>query len=406
MVWARDDNGWRGVPQKRPSIHYVFNNGRKLLAENAATFNSLFFSTYPEYDAGNLISCGGFGMQIGHDKAHILSEALFCLWNRLGTFDCKEASVGVIVDEFGEFVDSPKVRVRFQSQLLNYHMAAPSIRLADSLSIRRLSEQEISEFNNQRRNDFHGIHEFIIEGELDAIKSLSGSLEPADNLPVTARFQLDNVLRCLRTFKEGYVGTGELYFKFVKFCPLMLGSYGFFNHFILPGIYQVSSEEIEKLQNHAQHIFKLSEPAMETACARLADAETRIRPQDQILDAVIGMESILLAGLREEGRRGELKYRFSMNYSTLFKGAKERWRAYNVAKDLYDLRSTIAHGGEVSNSNNRVGEERLNLHETAKRAKNALRFLIQHFLPQSKSHPYKNPKFWEQAYFNISEKDI
>jgi hypothetical protein len=120
----------------------------------------------------------------------------------------------------------------------------------------------------------------------------------------------------------------------------------------------------------------------------------------------IGMEAILLAGLREEGRRGELKYRFSMNYSTLFKTSQERWHAYKIAKDLYDLRSTIAHGGEISNSNNRVGEEKLNLHETAKRAKNVLRFLIQHFLPQSKSHPYKNPKFWEQAYFNISEIQI
>lgn len=110
---------------------------------------------------------------------------------------------------------------------------------------------------------------------------VSGTPQSADNLPVTARLQLDNVLRCLRTFKEGYVGTGELYFKFVKFCPLLLGSYGFFNHFILPGIYQISNEEVEKLQNHAQHIFTLSESAMETACARLADAETRVRPQDR-----------------------------------------------------------------------------------------------------------------------------
>jgi hypothetical protein len=61
VFWSKDGSGWRGTPQKRPSLFHVFNNGRNLLAENAVTFNNLFFSNYPEYDAGHLISCGGFG---------------------------------------------------------------------------------------------------------------------------------------------------------------------------------------------------------------------------------------------------------------------------------------------------------------------------------------------------------
>lgn len=217
------------------------------------------------------------------------------------------------------------------------------------------------------------------------------------------RLQLDTAVRCLRTFKEGYVGTDWLHFKFVKFCPLDLGSYGSVDRVIPPGIYKISDDEIETLRNHARNIFKLSESAMETACARLTDAEARFRPQDQILDAVIGMEALLLAGLGKEDRRSELKYRFSLNYSTLFESPKERWRAYNIAKDFYDLRSTIAHGGDLAKKDNRVGEEKLNPHETAKRTKDALRMLIQRFLPQSRIPPYKDSKFWERAYFKIPE---
>ena len=153
----------------------------------------------------------------------------------------------------------------------------------------------------------------------------------------------------------------------------------------------------------AQDIFSLSESALETATARLAEAESRVRPQDQIFDAVVGMEALLLAGLGKEDRRSELKYRFSMNYSTLFASPRERWGAYNLARDFYNHRSTIAHGGDFKNERLKVGEEKLNLHETANRSKNMLRAIIKRFLPHAKTAPYKKSHFWEQKYFGVSD---
>ena len=170
--------------------------------------------------------------------------------------------------------------------------------------------------------------------------------------------------------------------------------------------YSLSEAEAAALPEHARQIFALSEPALETACIRLAYAETRYRPEDQLLDAVIGMEALLLAGLHKDDRKRELKFRFSMNYSTLFNSPEERLRACRVAKDLYDHRSTIAHGGGFSTKPLRIGEEKLNLNEAANRAKGALRRLIKHFLPESKSAPYKNPQFWEKAYFEIRSKSL
>jgi hypothetical protein len=48
----------------------------------------------------------------------------------------------------------------------------------------------------------------------------------------------------------------------------------------------------------------------------LADAEMRTKPEDRLVDAVIGMESLLLAGLTKDDRKGELKFRFSLHYSS------------------------------------------------------------------------------------------
>ena len=145
---------------------------------------------------------------------------------------------------------------------------------------------------------------------------------------------------------------------------------------------------------------------MEMACSRLADAQIRLRPHDRLVDAVIGLESLLLAGLRNEDRRGELKFRFSSHYSALFAAPEDRLRAFRVAKDLYDLRSTIAHGGMPREGNCRVGDERLSLQDAALRACEVLRFVVRHFLPQTTAAPYKQPQFWERAYFGLPPEEV
>ena len=113
------------------------------------------------------------------------------------------------------------------------------------------------------------------------------------------------------------------------------------------------------------------------------------------------MEAILLAGLASEDRKGELKFRFSLHYSTLFDSPKERYCAFRVAKDLYDLRSTIAHGTTLKNDQCRVGQEKLSLTEPATRATEALRTIVRRFLPQTEVAPYRKPEFWTRSYFGL-----
>jgi len=135
------------------------------------------------------------------------------------------------------------------------------------------------------------------------------------------------------------------------------------------------------------------------ACTKLSEAETRTSDKDRILDAVVGLESILLAGLGKGGR-GELKFRFSLNYSTLFDDKKDRAKQYRIAKDLYDIRSKIAHGGK-SQESHRLGDEQLTMSEIAKKAREILRDTIKLFLPEACNSPYKKPEYWENGYFGI-----
>jgi hypothetical protein len=246
-----------------------------------------------------------------------------------------------------------------------------------------------------------GLHEFCIEGETEEPKAFGDLKDDEQAVKDRVKEALDKAILCLRTFKEGRVGYDYVHFFPSTFCALPLPSCGSGDLYVPFGSYTLKVEEIAPLAEHAKLIFGVSEPSMEMACSRLADAETRTRPQDRLVDAVIGMEALLLAGLGKEDRKGELKFRFSLHYSTLFGTPEERHRGFRVAKHLYDLRSVVAHGSSLGEGVFPVGDEKLELPEAAKRASETLRHLVRHFLPSAKQAPYKKHDFWERKYFGL-----
>lgn len=410
---ATPDGTWRGDYVSETCLHRVFTAAEMQLQEATANFSTRFFSEYPEYGPGKLVGAGGLSYeQLAHDPAGILKRAFGHIWDKFGRFECPEDDIDVLVQEFEEFVEGSAISIGFQAQLLNFQMPAEKVVLTPGLTIRKLNDREVSKFHggplmrSTSQPFSHRVHEFLIEGTLLGKKVFAGEVANVESVHDAAYRQLNKAVLCLRTFNEGTVGYGWVHFKSVKFCPLVFASYGSFEMLVHPGVYKLSEEQVAALPQHGQLIFGLAESALETACARLADAEARLRPQDQLLDAVIGMEAILLAGLAKEDRKGELKFRFAMNYSSLLASPAERERAYKEAKDLYDHRSAIAHGGDVGSEPLRIGKEKVPIHEAAKRARSALRGLILRFLPHAKEAPYKKPGFWEQAYFRLPESNI
>jgi hypothetical protein len=411
LVYNRTgDQSWEGKFEDRPSLSHLFVASWEDLNQHGLDFVQSLKAVYPEY--GNLVGFPGFAMNILSDPSFILRSALGELWQRYGTFQCSEDAVDALVNEFEEFIDRPTIGIRYVAQLFNYRMDAEQIDFPAGMIIRRLSEEELSEieggpmqpFRQQWSFGIWGIQDYALEGEHEALK-IFGSQEIGDSTThELVRQDIARAILTLRTFKEGRVGYNYVRFKSVKFCPVPMGAFGSNDLFIPHGEYYVSEQEIDTLQRHAELIFSVSEPTMEMACSRLADAQTRLQARDRLVDAVIGLEALLLAGLRGEDRRGELKYRFALHYSTLFASPEERYRSFRVAKDIYDLRSTIAHGDMPKGDKCRLGDEKVNLAEAAQRACEMLRFVISYFLPQSGEMPYKDPFYWEKGYFGLTPK--
>ena len=410
LTWRKENRAWHGEYCERPDITHALIAANAQLEKVGAPFCNALLNEYPKFRDG-LVGCSGLGgQQLFADKTFVLRYLLGELWQRHGTFACNEAAVVELIEGFSEFIDRPTIRVRFQAELLNFRMAKEALSFPEGLVIRRLDEEEISHLNGGSlhtigllRPRSTSITEFVIEGEYKDQKLFAPELNSDSDKREEVRSQLDRAILSLRTFKEGRVGYDWIHYKFLGVCPLSAPSFGYSDLYIPAGTYDITDEEMHALAEHAQRIFAISDPAMETACRRLSDAEIRVRPEDQIVDAVIGMEALLLAALGNEDRRSELKYRFSIHYATLFENSSERRRAFKIAKDLYDLRSTLAHGSDVGRPPYRVGDKRLTLADAAKRAREALRRTVNHFLSTTETAVYKNPEFWERAYFGIGE---
>lgn len=406
-VWTKTGEGqWQSEVVLRPDWTRVSIAAHKQLTEAGQPFAESFFARHPKYNG--MVGLRFCKINLGHDITYIFRSAIQHLWWRYETFERVEDTVDSLVAEFESFVDKPTVRFVFRSQLLNFKTSGDSIDLPEGIRIRRMTDKEVSVFHGgpvealgMMQPRALGTHDFCIEGETEEPKlfgDLKGDERPAKD-PVKG--SLDKAILCLRTFKGGHVGYDYIHFYPVTFCPLPLLSVGYGDLYVPFGSYILKAEECGPLAEHAKMVFGVSEPSMEMACSRLADAETRKKPRDRLVDAVIGMEALLLAGLGKEARKGELRFRFSLHYSTLFGTPEERHRAFRVAKRLYDLRSMISHGSTLSDKAFSVGDEKLKLPEAAKRACERLRHLVRHFLPTVSQAPYRKHAFWERAYFGL-----
>ena len=406
LVWKQKEEGrWDGDWENKPDLGQVFKEAHEQIQREGQSFGLSFLTHHPQYNGH--VGIPQFGsMNFGHFINQVVRWGIGHLWRQHETFNLDGGTVDSLVNEFELFVDSPTVSLIFRAQLLNFKMPIDSIHLPAGLEIRRMTPKEISDFygGSMEKLAMSGprhfnMDEFCIEGETEFPKVFGSSEIDEVSQKERVKDSLDKTILCLRTFKAGRVGYDSVSFYSKSFCPLPLSTIGYGDRYVPFGRYCLTVEEIENLAEHAGVMFCVSEPSMEMACSRLADSENRTKPQDQLVDAVIGMEALLLAGLRTEDRRGELRFRFSLNYSTLFSGFQERYHALNVAKKLYDLRSMIVHGGRLGDKVFRLGDEDLKLPDIANRASEALRYLVLHFIPRVREAPYRRPEFWEQSYF-------
>jgi len=321
-----------------------------------------------------------------------------------------DEQIDALIHELEAFIDDPCVCLKCVVELQNFSMEAESISLANALSIRRLSDDEVSELHGgpywsaaRPSVSLHEISGFAVVAQITEPKRFGDSSMVQSSEFAKLTTSLDQVLLALRTFKSGQTGLSVI--QIIP--PDFLGfrsSLSRIGDLPVPPFgagFQLSASEVEHFREHAARLFSPLDPAIELACSRLSDAEARNRYQDRLLDAVIGLEAVLLVSVGTDDRRGELTNRFALNFSTLHDGAKERFRQYLIARDMFGHRSTIAHGGDIKGDNLKLGDEKVTLIDAANRACGMLRFVIRRFLPEGASPTFRRERWWERKLFGL-----
>jgi hypothetical protein len=370
-------------------------------------FVEKLFAQYPQYDGmvGSRLT-GIHHMRFSKDL--FLHIAVIELWKRFQRFDVPDSAIDEIVNEFAAFVGSPTIEIGFQSVLLNFQMADDLLELAHGVRIRRLSETEVT-FYNPPTLPFQGpfdpryftIQEFGVEGTtIEKILFGQGDESELNGVDMVKR-RLAQVILALRTFKEGPVGHDQIHFFPIMYSPIQTTCVGVADEYVPSGTYELRQEEIDAFKKHASLIADVTDEAMLIGCNRLADTGVRVRPQDRLLDAVIGMEALLLAGASDG--KSELSFRFALNYAMLFP-VEKREAAFRLAKDLYSMRSSVAHGSHIDEGKLKIANKKMTLVEASRIATEALRSIVKHFLPM-KDSPFRKAEYWRTAHLGLTELD-
>lgn len=127
--------------------------------------------------------------------------------------------------------------------------------------------------------------------------------------------------------------------------------------------------------------------------SRLSDAETRDNKEDSIVDVVVGLESILLNDIGNEKERGEMRFRFSLNYASLFE-KDERESKFRIIRDIYDLRSKIVHSASIGSDDIKIGDKVVNLYEANNMCIRILRELLNLILKDIHVSEFNTKGFW------------
>jgi hypothetical protein len=129
----------------------------------------------------------------------------------------------------------------------------------------------------------------------------------------------------------------------------------FFPSRFQPDIFFVSNLEDQWLQGFAVFWGQLQSEGiqkrrfLEVSIRRLGYAHERPRLEDKIIDLMIAAEALFLSDYKKDSYFGEIRYRLSLRAALFLANEPEAEKLiFRWMRAAYDLRSTLAHGGEVS----------------------------------------------------------
>ncbi|MGH9684600.1 MAG: hypothetical protein ACRD4S_13435 [Candidatus Acidiferrales bacterium] len=388
----RPEGGWQGDLRSKPSFFDLHRH--KIIDTLAAEVEKTLQDEYPEY----LRAVGTPMVRGALQPALMLNQLAHEAYKRFDTFALTGEQIDAILVDVVRFFDRKTILLRIYAPVLNLRGArdTPPIAFPDQVILRPMTDEECTRFYGgnpifQFRRIPIGFPDFVFIKEIEVPK-ITGSFETHDTNPLKPIWEnLDLCLLALATFKDsGAIGYDGAYITSAEFSlGIVSGDHHLFGNESLPlGSYEITSNEAPEIETHAS-FFSCLHPALEMASQRLVDSGRRTKARDTVVDVVIGLETILLSNIDE---RTELRFRFSLNYAALF-AKKEREAAFFTARDLYDLRSKIAHGASPGEKN-RINGKDLTIAEAATLARSMLRKTIVMFISNARNPDFMAERYW------------
>lgn len=408
LVWKKQKGiaGWSGQYENRPELITAFGS----LMDHMSSFErleGLLKSEEPEM-------LGAF-VWIAKSRRKcrlydILSSMVSVVWRRHGTLLVSDQLITQVVDELLETWHARAATVGFIAPILNFTLrGVEKVAFPNGVTIRRMSEMEATHLYGGLfpafKSSFAPSGEFAFVGQFQQPLG-SGDSEPIDLLHTIPVNSINAVERAMMTFKAGPVAHEWISMSLAKPSPvgtLTMGVDKIAGTGI--GTYEIDQSEIPDLIEEFTLLESVQFPALSLACARLVDSERRTSPIDRLMDAVIGLESLLLDGSDREG----LRFRFGLNYAT-FKSelhSATKQARFRQALDVYKIRSQVVHAGTTSEKHYDFAGEKMTLTDVSVRAVQMLRSTVNGFL-RLKGLPSTTKErerwlgdFWQRGYFGM-----
>ncbi|TET19326.1 hypothetical protein E3J74_07115 [Candidatus Bathyarchaeota archaeon] len=222
-----------------------------------------------------------------------------------------------------------------------------------TLKIRKIPRKEIEEFLSRIKSfdplwfetalllgekmywmDYH----YEVDDSREAMVAVSNAvIEEKEKIVLALRLFKGGSLRTVSDAKKGkYVGLVITPFK---------GLGGIKRTYFLSGSKAAMLRDFLEEFSHIAWKAKKSKTSLGIALGRFTDGYERLKPEDKMIDYVIGLEALYLHG---EGM-GEFGYKMAHRASVLLADdKKERIPLFQKIKEAYKLRSKIVHGGKYA----------------------------------------------------------
>lgn len=392
-AWRREGGAWRGAQEPYNDRWPLFDVLRSQEAEILAPLRAAV-NLHQDDWKGAFVSCGFVGGRM--QLLSVVNSLFDCVLDRIDSGDAPEAAAANVVMDFSTTMERGTLECECVAPLHGMALEPdqPEITLPSGVRIASLSDEEVSDLH--RRDQFSRpthpqMPECALKMKFEQEFVMQADIAVPDQMRCCEEL-FDKAWLALTTFQAGFVSFTTVWLTCAGPSPIPIGRVG--SGVRNPsglGSYRLARQDVARLQAHAKDVRAIRGRELEIAVRRLAESECRAGGVDAFLDAMIGLDTLLVPQGRES-----MRFRFALHYALLVPDAEERHRRFSFARELYDLRSGLVHAGNAGPY--KLEKTKLTGHEVAEKAKAMLRETIRYFLSLD-AVPKEWDRFWKEKYF-------